>query len=66
MNKPAITDAKLRKLERMLYKNAIEGDSRLGLSLLKLYYKDLGRLETKPQEGIGLVILPDVSDYEEI
>ena len=62
--RPAISAAKLRKLEKVLYGKAIEGDTRLGLYLLKLYYKDLQRYEAEPRENDGVITLPEIYDDE--
>lgn len=63
--KPALTLSKLHKLERMLYQMAIDGNTTLGLNLLKLYYKDLGMVDKgQTEEGskTGLVCLPVTAD----
>lgn len=63
--KPKITLSKLHKLEEMLYKMAVDGNTTLGLNLLKLYYKDLGMVDkgqTDDGSKTGLVCLPITAD----
>lgn len=63
--KPKITISKLHRLEEMLYKMAIDGNTTLGLNLLKLYYKDLGMVDKgQTEEGskTGIVCLPVTAD----
>ena len=57
-----LSKAKLRKLEKLLYQRAIDGDSKIGLDLLKLYkesIKDDDSLE------FGVVALPSPEEPQD-
>jgi len=65
--RPALTEEELQLLEAELYTRAMDGDSRLGLYLLRLYYKDLHMVESDEAAPIGgVVVLPSVggADYD--
>lgn len=60
---PSITEEQLHKLEAELYARAMDGDSRLGLYLLRLYFKDLKMVETQEDTTpYGVVFLPKVDN----
>lgn len=60
---PALTEDELHLLEAELYTRAMDGDSRLGLYLLRLYYKDLHMVDTPEAAPIGgVVVLPSIGD----
>lgn len=61
---PVISEAQLHELEAVLYARAMDGDSRLGLYLLRLYYKDLRMVEQQldADQCGGLIVLPVIDD----
>lgn len=64
---PSLTEDQLHDLEAGLYARAMDGDSRLGLYLLRLYYKDLHMTDAScvAPIGGGVVVLPSMGDDDD-